>query len=81
MKKSALTISLFLWAASGCTLAGFRHYDPIGNCIPKVDDQVFKCTDSHGQGSRIPFADPKVKELVCFWQPEWVAHEEACRSR
>jgi hypothetical protein len=81
MRRSALTIFGLLWAASGCTLAGFRHYDPIGNCIPKPSEQLYKCTDTHGQGFPLPFADPKVKDLVCFGQREWVAHEEACHAR
>jgi hypothetical protein len=81
MKKKSLMIFGFLWAASGCTLAGFRHYDPIGNCIPAVDDKVFKCTNAQGQTFVVPFSDEKVKKMVCFDKPEWVTHEEACRSR
>lgn len=81
MRKSVLMIFGFLWAASGCTVAGFRHYDPIGNCVPAITEQVFKCTDAKGVAFQIPFKYDEVKNLVCFKQTEWAPHEEACRSR
>lgn len=93
--RRLLLISSLSWLLSGCVERGFRHYDPMGNCIARQDfvpaeeatgekaywDIWFSCHDAN----RLPFVlttgDKRINKLTCFDETEFIAHENACHAK
>jgi hypothetical protein len=77
-----MLLLLFMLSCSfeACVSGGFRHYDPIMNCLPSTVDKIFLCTGPQGHYI-IQFDDPASLKLVCFDQQEFATHEEACHAK